>query len=307
MATPRLTVITPAFNHGLFIERTVCSVLDQGCRDVEYLVIDAGSLDDTTFVLRDYEDSLTWWESRRHGQIAAAVNEALLRAKGQWVWIVPAGDVLLPCAVDAVLREIEQHEDRPGWFVAGCERINEQDESLCGLDTLQVGELGRLLLHDREAQPLAGMVFSRDLVAGVGMLDESVREMYGLELQCRLLASGIEPTRLSSMVAGIREYDDVVDAQVTLTRGIEAIEIAERYTDALPLGQRYALMRVCDQRRRIQALAAAELFGERARPYLWQAVKDQPKWLTDKRVRHALVHGPAQAVPLDDRITRRAA
>lgn len=307
MHTPRITVITPAFNHGVFIERTIVSVLDQAYADLEYLVVDAGSLDDTSYVLRQYERSVTWWESKRHCQMAAAINEAIARATGQIIAIVPAGDVLLPFALEEAAMRFTRHGDAPRWAMGGCERINEQDEPLGAVDLRSGLDLTRMLMHDIEAMPLAGMFFARAVFDELGRFDETLEEAYAYEHQCRLLAAGLTPRRIASPVAAQREMDDPAEAQVTLTRGIEMIGVAERYADHLDFADRRDLWRNCDRRRRIYAMAAAELHAEEARSLLWRQVARRPWWLTDESLRHMLVKGVQHVLPLDDQITRKAA
>ena len=63
MDYPKITVVTTNFNLGNFLEETICSVLDQGYPNLEYIIIDAGSTDKSLEIIQKYENKLAWWVS----------------------------------------------------------------------------------------------------------------------------------------------------------------------------------------------------------------------------------------------------
>src|SRR5687768_1599060 len=79
---PRLTVITPSFNQGHFLEATIRSVLLQGYPDLEYMVLDAASTDNSVDILKKYAPWLSYWVSKPDGGQSAAINRGLKMGSG---------------------------------------------------------------------------------------------------------------------------------------------------------------------------------------------------------------------------------
>jgi glycosyltransferase involved in cell wall biosynthesis len=114
---PKLTVITPSFNQGRFIERTIRSVLDQGYPNLEFVIVDGGSTDDTVEIIRRYEDQLAWWVSEPDGGQSDAINKALERTAGEVVVYVNSDDYFLPGAFETAVTALERTER--GWVAGG--------------------------------------------------------------------------------------------------------------------------------------------------------------------------------------------
>jgi glycosyltransferase involved in cell wall biosynthesis len=99
---PKISIVTPSYNQGVFLEETIRSVLIQGYPNLEYFVMDGGSTDDSVKVIRKYEDQLTYWVSNRDGGQAAAIAKGFRLSSGTILGYLNSDDILLPGSLEAV-------------------------------------------------------------------------------------------------------------------------------------------------------------------------------------------------------------
>jgi glycosyltransferase involved in cell wall biosynthesis len=99
---PRITIVTPSYNQGEFIEETIRSVLLQGYPDLEYFIMDGGSTDESVDKIIQYQAWLSHWCTGKDSGQADAITKALERASGIWFHNVNSDDVLLPNALQRI-------------------------------------------------------------------------------------------------------------------------------------------------------------------------------------------------------------
>src|SRR5581483_888740 len=96
---PRITVVTPTFNRGHMLKATIESVLDQRYPNLEYMVMDGGSTDNTVEVIERYGDRITYWESEKDRGQSHALNKGFSRATGQLLTWLNSDDKYEPDAL----------------------------------------------------------------------------------------------------------------------------------------------------------------------------------------------------------------
>jgi glycosyltransferase involved in cell wall biosynthesis len=105
-----VSIVTPSFNQGRYIERTIQSILNQDYANLEYIVVDGGSSDNTIDILKKYEARLTWISEKDRGQ-ADAINKGFHMAKGEILAWLNSDDTYLPGAVHHAVRYLAAHPE----------------------------------------------------------------------------------------------------------------------------------------------------------------------------------------------------
>jgi glycosyltransferase involved in cell wall biosynthesis len=98
-AWPRISIVTPSYNQGQFIEETIRSVLLQGYPDLEYIIIDGGSTDQTVEIIKKYAPWLTYWVSEKDRGQPHAINKGFDKATGEIGAYLNSDDFYLPGAL----------------------------------------------------------------------------------------------------------------------------------------------------------------------------------------------------------------
>ncbi len=89
----KVSVVTICYNAKTVIERTIQSVLNQTYSDIEYILIDGGSTDGTVEIIKKYSNRISFWVSEPDHGIYDAMNKGVMRATGEWIHFLNAGDV----------------------------------------------------------------------------------------------------------------------------------------------------------------------------------------------------------------------
>lgn len=92
MNLPKISIITVSFNAVNVIEKTILSVISQTYIDIEYVIIDGGSTDGTTDIIKKYADKISYWISEPDKGIYDAMNKGIDKVTGDWVNFMNAGD-----------------------------------------------------------------------------------------------------------------------------------------------------------------------------------------------------------------------
>lgn len=199
MTLPRLTVITPSFNQGRYLERTLRSVFDQSYPDLEYIVMDGGSTDDSVDILRRYDNRLSYWVSEPDGGQSWAINRAVERSTGDVIAYINSDDYYLPGAFEAALPYFEDPAVR--WVAGACE-YREEDGTLetLWLPRQPTGPKAGWI-RDLWYVPQASSFWRRDVFEEFGPLRDDLKFVFDTEFCVRLALGGVRPLTFDQALA----------------------------------------------------------------------------------------------------------
>lgn len=198
----KITVVTPSYNQGKFIKRTIESVLSQDIQDLEYIVMDGGSTDETVEILKSYGNRITWKSEKDKGQ-TDAVNKGIKMASGDIIGWLNSDDIYYPGAITKVMEVFEEHPEIN--VVYGNANHIREDDSFIEEYYTEDFDYERLKDICFICQP--SLFFRKKLVDEYGYLDDKLQYCMDYDYWLRL-GKGEKFYRLNELIAGSRLYDD---------------------------------------------------------------------------------------------------
>lgn len=181
--TPLVSIITPSFNQGKFLEETMLSVLNQDYPNIEYIVIDGGSTDESLEVIKKYQHRLAYWVSEKDQGQTEAINKGFSRAGGQILAWLNSDDTYTPGAVRAAVEYLTAHPET-GMVYSDLDFIDENGRAIGRFNAAQTDlpRLRRGYVHI--PQPAA--FFRAELWKKIGPLDPTFFFAMDYDLWVRL-------------------------------------------------------------------------------------------------------------------------
>ncbi len=221
---PSITIVTPSFNQGQYLEETIRSVLLQGYPDVEYIIFDGASTDDSIDVIKKYERWISHWRSEPDGSQSAAVNKGLRIAKGELVGWQNSDDYYYPSS----------------FVSAATEALSCPEFDVYFGDKDYVDSEGKFLFKRTNVEPTfaamipwpcvnnESMFFKKRLFDLGYFLDEGLAHYMDYDLFWRLFLDGFKFKYVPGLCAGFRQHSAAKSStQVDIAQN-EAFDIFAR-------------------------------------------------------------------------------
>jgi glycosyltransferase involved in cell wall biosynthesis len=199
----KVSVITPSFNQGQFIERTLQSVAMQSGAEIEHVVVDGGSTDNTVDVLKRFGHGVRWVSEKDKGQ-ADAVNKGIRSTNGEIIGWLNSDDIYFSEAISRAVTFFEGHPEVDVIY-GMAEHIDRNDQPFEDYPS-EPWNFERLKDTCFICQPAA--FFRRSVVEKHGFLDDNLHFCMDYEFWLRLGKAGVRFEYLEVKLAGSRLYQE---------------------------------------------------------------------------------------------------
>lgn len=229
---PQITIVTPSFNQGKYLEETIRSVLLQGYPNLEYYIIDGGSTDNSVEIIRKYAPWITYWVSEVDEGQSDAIIKGFSRASGDIINWLNSDDIYLPGALHAIAKAYHEH---PNTIIAAA-----VENAMDGMSTGEVVQQSGINLPNlvkywekryRWHQP--GLFFPRVAYERTGGLDRTLLYNMDHDLICRLLQEKVPVTYLKQKVVRFRFHGESKTCSLAEPMLAELGLVSRRYWDAV--------------------------------------------------------------------------
>lgn len=232
-AWPRVSLVTPCFNSGEFLEESIRSALLQGYPDLEYIIMDAGSTDGSVAIIRKYERWLSYWESCPDRGQSHAINKGLAKSTGLYFNWHNADDLLLPGSLFQTVAGFDRYPDAV--YLARYRMLLDESghckPKRTEMPARRIEDKDTFVVISGGSQP--GGLMRRENIIAAGGIDEELHCCMDEDLQLRMLIDG--PAYFLDGPGFIFRVRAAQKSQaLTLIRVKEKLRIREKVYGCLP-------------------------------------------------------------------------
>ena len=200
---PRISIVTPSYNQGIFLEETIRSVLLQGYPNLEYVVMDGGSDDHSVEIIKKYEPFLSHWASERDSGQTNAINKGLSYISGEIFTWLNSDDVYTPNVLTHIAKAFSKNKF--SLCYGKCEFVDAEGDFLSSWPYVENLALPTVLEKNLVPQP--SCFLSTQSIRESGSLDERLQYAFDYEYWVRLLLKGAKAISIPVVLSKYRLHD----------------------------------------------------------------------------------------------------
>lgn len=209
---PLVSIVTPSYNQAQFLEETILSVITQDYPNIEYIVMDGGSTDESVEILKKYTDRISYWVSEPDRGQSDAINKGWSICKGDILAFLNSDDYYLPGAITKIVTAF-QDNPQVGFICGQGEWVDYEGKHLADLpfwltEDVKTGESWEIFALDSSTSiPQPAAFVHRKVIDKIGMIDDSLHYALDGDFFLRTLAN-FKATVLSDKIACLRVHDN---------------------------------------------------------------------------------------------------
>ena len=281
---PLVSIVTPSYNTGIFIEETILSVKNQTYPHIEHIIMDAGSTDGSVDIIRKYEGTynMSWISEPDKGQ-SDAINRGWQKSRGEIICWLNSDDTYLPQTVETAVDFLENHPDA-GMVYGECHIINE-NSAITGRCQARVFDLKRMLCRGNLI-PQPATFWRRDVLNEVGELDTELHYSMDFDYWLRI-ALKYNIAYIPQYLANFRRCPGTKSVSQSASFALDQLHVVNKL---------YALPELPPEVKQLERHSYSRAYYQiglgyysqrhmkTARKYLFQAIKLNPRILANPYV-----------------------
>ncbi len=212
---PLISIITVVFNGEKHLEETIQSVINQTYDNVEYVIIDGGSIDGTLDIIKKYEDKIDYWASEKDAGIYDAMNKGLQLVAGEYIGILNADDFYEPSALKKSIELIKDND--ADYSVAKVQYVNTKN-IISPIFPLEKNKIYQEMFY-----PHISAFIPRKAYKQVGLFKTQFKIAGDHDMALRIHLAGFRATYLDEIVGKLTE--DGISAGISVNKESLAVAI----------------------------------------------------------------------------------
>ena len=180
---PKISIVTPSFNQGKYLEETILSVINQEYPNLEYIIIDGGSTDNSLEIIAKYEKYLTFWVSEPDNGQSNAINKGLAKSTGEVFNWLCSDDTLTEGSLYRIGKAFKEHPEIKCY--SGGLRQFQEDRTLGIYPPLLQGSFENTVRMRIVKQP--SVFFGMDAIKKMGILNEALHYVMDIDWLLKFL------------------------------------------------------------------------------------------------------------------------
>lgn len=231
---PKISIITPSLDQGKFLEDTILSVLNQNYPNLDYIIIDGGSTDNSIEIISKYKKKLTYWISEPDKGQTNAINKGFEKATGDIINWINSDDLLAPGSLNCLTKEIRNSPNADFYF-GDYRVIDKNGREIFSRKSPPYNF--NTLFYGRQLSCQPAVFFKRSLLENIGYLDESFNFCMDTEFWIRAACKGAKFKQVKFYIAITRFHDQAKTTRMQQILHDEHKMVVRRYNSLSFLGK----------------------------------------------------------------------